>query len=197
MTSLWELPIREYRENYGLTAMVETGTYKGHGVLAGLSAGYAPIVTCDLHGGFSAKPFFSPFPDDGLESVVTFFIGASTEMLPGMLAVVRDSPRALIFLDAHIDPSLFDGAVPKIGANPLPLPEELAIIRSTRDTSRDVIVIDDLQLYVKGYWIGPEWAERWGLPREPRYQSVEEITSLFPGHTPAVQHDKALVLVPR
>ena len=191
MSLLSEYPIAAYKRRYGLQGAVETGTFRGVSTLAALAAGFRPIMTVDV------EAFDTDISLPGeRESGIYRFIGPSTQHLPRMLDAVKDM-RALIFLDAHCNPNLFDGGVEANNLDPLPLHKELEIIFGLRDVSRDVIIIDDMHLNVLVHW-QERYASDWGLPKPP-FKTVQDLKDLFPGHDGTVHtpSDSALVLLPK
>ncbi len=191
MSTLKEYPIKRYRTRYGLQAMLETGTFRGVSTMAAHRAGYRPIATVDV------EPFNTAeaLPTER-ESGIYRFIGSSVDLLPRMLDVVAEH-RALIFLDAHGDPTLFDGTVASNNHNPLPLPRELDVIFAHRDVSRDVIIIDDMHLNVHDRWRA-RYGTDWNFP-EPTFRSAGALAVLFPNHDAKLHtpSDTALVLLPK
>lgn len=195
MSSLWQHPIQQWRTQYGLTAMLETGTYRGNSVIAALTAGYERVVTCEV----DSRSLSIARVRIGDDARVTFFLGESIIHLPAMLLSIADQP-ALIFLDAHVHPSQFDSASSDVQvADLLPLPREIDLIISNRDCSRDVVIVDDLHLYTRERWIGPERAAQWELPTTPPpWLTAQDIAAKFPLHRSYVSHGlSALVLRPQ
>mgnify|MGYP001580137173 FL=1 len=182
--------IAEMRRRHGLTAMVETGTYKGASVFAALEAGYEKVLTCE------ATPLFVDNLRPHVDARVTMFAEPSATALPKMLDLAVDD-RVLFWLDAHCDPlRCWDWRAPAMpGLDVLPLPRELALIRARRgDAERDAFIIDDLNLYVRQFWVGGEWAALWGLG-PPAFETVRDLIDLLPRHDCHVEHG-ALVAVP-
>jgi len=203
MSTLKDFPVAEYRQTYGLQVMVETGTYLGASVLTALEAGFETIASCELAPMFTARArqtLLTKGPRDW-ENRVTLFTARSVDWLPEILPKIEDLGRALFFFDAHVDPALFDGKItpsPAPEEQLLPLPKELEILLGARDVAHDVIIIDDLHLYVQKRWIGIEWAAKWGLPTtQPPYQTEMDLVKLFPGHESLIVDGlSALILRP-
>jgi len=185
MSRLRYLYIDRYKVKYNLKAMIETGTHIGDGVLDALAAGYTPIFTCDVEGGFRKLRSF--------EDNVHQYIGRSTICLPEMLRDAGPDP-ALIFLDAHCDPYLFDGSLTNTdGGDPMPLLSELVLLHQFRDLSKDVIIIDDLHIYTDEYRKGSGVRPEWNL-LSPPFSTAKEmgkiiVAKYIPDHTFRAVHE--------
>lgn len=201
MSTLGGFPIAEYRERYGLSAVAETGTYLGASVISALLAGYELVVSCELEPKFverASSRLDEAVPD--WRSRARLFEGQSVSALPEMLRAIAGR-AALFFLDAHVDPSLFDGAVaPRPAVRQQSLLDELEVVITQRDVSRDVIIVDDLHLCTRERWVGDEQARIWRLP-PPQFKTAVALAALFPLHVWRVVRsvavpDPALVLLP-
>ena len=196
-------PIHDYRSMYGLTAFIETGTCFGASVLKAMAAGYAEAFSCEISpelvAQFAASPQITPYVDK-----VRLYTGSSALLLPRMLQDAAAHPRALIYLDAHSDPSLFRANIVSTANDVpslMPLMPELAALKEHRDIRRDVIVIDDLHLICPPYWTGPDRPELppMALPRQPLFASAADLAAEFPDHTWKVVNaeDWTLLLTPK
>ena len=83
---------------------------------------------------------------------VFFYNDFSTEALKRIVPILKKDVPVFFFLDAHFPDADFNGAsyeetILKFKDQAMPLWDELKIIRSARDTSKDVFVIDDWKIY--------------------------------------------------
>lgn len=195
-------PIHDYRSVYGLTAFIETGTCFGESVVKAMEAGYTEAFSCEigpeLVAQFAAVLRYAPYADK-----VHLYTGSSALLLPRMLQDASAHSRALIYLDAHSDPSLFRVGVASTAhdlPSLMPLMPELAALKN-RDIRRDVVVIDDLHLICPPYWTGPNRPELppMALPRKPLFASAAALAAEFPDHTWEVveAEDWTLLLRPK
>ncbi|MEK7706050.1 MAG: hypothetical protein AAB426_13905, partial [Myxococcota bacterium] len=179
-------PIDAYREEYGLTAFIETGTNYGASVIKAMKAGYAEVFSCEI-GPELVEKVKASLRNEPFAERVHLYTGSSAVLLPRMLEDAASHARALIYLDAHSDPALFGlniASTAKDLPSLMPLMPELAALKSGRDTRRDVIVIDDLHLICPPYWTGPDRPElpAMALPRQPLFASTEALAAEFPHH---------------
>ena len=185
MGNVCRFPILQWRLEYGLEAMGETGTGDGTAVIAALEAGYPLVVTVDAYYANRAR---ARIPS----SCVHWFTGESVDALPAMLEVVG-ARRALWWLDAHL-PEHY-GPAAGFARTPL-LAEVGALVNATGSHRGDVFLCDDTRLYGMPADDGqlPEDI----LPANPR--DLEQICALLhPTHR--VLHDPRdtgyLVALPR
>lgn len=139
MTSLHALAdkIKELKTQYDLNTFVETGCWKGDGVLTTLFLDFEQIYTCDIQ-------------KTCADAVCTRFINFSEritvsheESVPFLEKTFNKlkSKSCFVWLDAHF-PELHGGEPTSSG---FPLLEELDIIRKFIDV-RSVILIDDIRV---------------------------------------------------
>jgi hypothetical protein len=147
MGYLCRQPLREWRKQFGLEAVVETGTWKGEGVSTALDAGFPLVVTVDVKPTAEARALMDAPSGDAL---VMWYTGkTSLQAMNRMLAAVAGK-RVLWWLDAHL-PERYNAKAPR---TPL-LAEVTAIVKSPRDHSGDVFVADDMRLYGRECADGP------------------------------------------
>jgi len=199
MSRLIDFPLRQYIDKWHLAQFIETGTFEGAGIKEVIDEGITNIFSCDV------QDFFIKDPVKFSESVnVNLYIGRSVDLLPKMLKDATDDP-ALIFLDAHCDPKLFRGFLKDIDTDdgdPLPLLTEVKVLTENRDISNDVIIVDDLHLYVKEMAV--QRFDGWKTKLPPiQFKTVKEykaaINGFFPNHDAKVMriHDVSLLLTPK
>lgn len=120
---------------FGLTAFIETGTYRGD-TLWPLLDGFEALISIELDDALHVAAT-ERFKD---QTHVSLLRGNSAEMLKQAVSMVEDSP-ALVWLDAH-----FSGVGTAFGGTNTPVYDELdAIFASNRP--RDVVLIDDLRCF--------------------------------------------------
>jgi hypothetical protein len=187
MGDLGAHPIRVYKEKYGLTAMLETGTGHGSGVNVGVRSGFTKILTCEID-----RDNWNRAMDENVSPFIHFihfYLGDSVEVLPTMLDQLNGE-RLLIWLDAHLGEAPIDKR--------LPLEKELQILTSKRDCSKDVIIVDDLRLYDRTLW-GPNAFNIYKHVKNPEMNiSKEEIEGFFLNHKIIIstKNEGALVFLP-
>ncbi len=185
MGSLGAHPIKEYREKYGLTAMLETGTGHGEGANIGVRSGFTKVLTCEID-----KDNWNRAMDESNRSpFIQFYLGDSVKMLPTMLDQLNEE-KLLIWLDAHLGEAPTDKR--------LPLEKELQILTSKRDCRKDVIIVDDLRLYDRTLWDGAFNVFE-HVKNPEMIISKEEIEGFFLNHKIIVstKNEGALVFLPR
>lgn len=178
MSHLHNLPIKEFKEMFGLDAILETGTRDGTSIDAGIEAGYKLITSCDIDKGMyeNAVKDYRKYPG------VKLFLGDSATVMTEMLKTVKGK-KTLFWLDGHISEPFEQSKYKKKYA--LPLQSEIDIIKKTRNIDNDVIIIDDLNFYFREFHHGIEWWTRTITPTgalpEPEVP-IYELTKRFPNH---------------
>lgn len=202
MGELRRHPIARWRTKYGLLALVETGTWRGDGVLAGLTAGYPRIITVDVdpkafeRTGRRVQAKHGPKAMARVEPV----LGDSAEVMPEVLRQLGSVPT-LFWLDAHYPAQYSDST----GRDHPLLAEVRAIVQAPRDHSRDVLVADDLRIYgIRGH-SGPlprrsdgrAGTRKVELETAPQEELHEVMELLEPTHTVAFDRRDGCYLVAR
>jgi hypothetical protein len=151
MTHLTVIPIKQYREQYGLTLFVETGCQEGEGMTFANQCGFDEhfLFSCDIR----------------QEAV-----DATHQLLPGSFIMNSDSltfletilPQipgpTLFWLDAHF-PAFY--AVKETSETRWPLFAELELIKTLKpNIEKDVIICDDMRMLIS--------------PRNPNY-TLDEV----------------------
>lgn len=111
-----------------------------------------------------------------LGSVVKIYNGYSKDQFIPLLDDLNDDPT-LFWLDAHFPNSDYHG-VP-YNSEPddskrIPLKIELEILKNKRDISKDVIIMDDLRIYVDRNYEAGSWEFRAAAGADG-YEFIEEI----------------------
>jgi hypothetical protein len=173
MGNLSSIPIREYRINFGLTCFVETGTAGGGGVDTGIRAGFTNLLSCEID-----KKYYEETINrfKGMRGVKIFY-GASVNVLPCMLSLCANS-NILFWLDAHLpinEQKLKSSLV-------FPLESEIEVIKSIRDISEDVFIIDDLVLYDRSLRSESFDLSRYTNKKEDSLINKETLCGYFDSH---------------
>jgi hypothetical protein len=132
---------KETLQKYMNPVFLETGTFKGGGVKLALSCGFSKIVSIEI------DPTLHSAVDKEFDSLGNVFIhlGDSVRELPFLLQFIKYP--ITFWLDAHIQESAV------VGNYPVPLIQELEILKKYRHGMHDTIMVDDRRLFGKGgYW---------------------------------------------
>lgn len=151
MGHLAAFDVPAYRQAYGLTQFVETGTGCGDSLLHALSCGFASCasIECDALTAAYARGRIAA------ETIrqASILEGDSVALLPRLAQHLRPAPT-LWWLDAHFPGSYrgvaIDAKAPR--AETMPLQSELYAICANRDVTRDVFLMDDLRIYERGHF---------------------------------------------
>jgi len=187
----------EYINKYKCTTFVETGTGKGFGLAYAMQFPFEKFYSIEIIELLyrDAKDFFKSIRNKDLSLL-------HTDSLTGMKEIMKMVPKKtsiLFWLDAH-----FPGADFQIGSyddeHPknikLPLMYEIELILSTRPHSKDVFIIDDLNIYEEGvYELGNStMRSKLGYPSlNSLYHLVEKSHNV----TKIYRHQGSLVLTPK
>lgn len=148
MGSLTRFKLADYIRDYDLDTLFETGTFRGDGVQYALDAGFEKVYSTEI----MSELFAANRERFAGDSRVTLFHGDSPSILDENVGSLEGN--VLYWLDAH-----YPGAEAKLleyndssraDETRYPLPAELAAIKDRRDPSRDIILIDDLRMYLDG-----------------------------------------------
>lgn len=142
MGSFMALPVETWIAQFNLDAFVETGTYLGAGIAC--ARGFRRLTefhSVELKRDFYQNATYMFYGDPR----VKIWYGNSPEQLPEILSLPSLEDKQILFwLDAH-HPKFY-------GHNEgtkLPLEAELLIIADKRPRNNDVIIIDDLRMYIE------------------------------------------------
>lgn len=142
---------------YSIKYYVETGTGVGECLKYVLNYDLEEFHSIEIH------PKLYESAKSKLENISNckIHLGNSYEILPIILQKIT-SPT-LFFMDAHFPGADFgySGYGSESDYNKrLPLENELKVISKFKDTSKDVILIDDLRIYEDGPFAGGNWDAR-------------------------------------
>lgn len=137
MSTLREAPIAEFvthlRDRFGLSTLVETGTFEGDSTLWAAER-FANVITIDIRDDDRATAHLRCRDHQNID----FLLGDTREWLPDVVASL-DVP-ALFWLDAHAAPGLFGDK------NDWPVLDELEAIFTS--PYRNFILIDDAHCFL-------------------------------------------------
>jgi hypothetical protein len=139
MTHLIATPIKQYREQYGLSLFVETGCQDGEGMSFAKKCGFDEhfLFSCDIR---------QEAVDSAYRLLPEAFI-MNTDSLTFLETLLPRLPGPTLFwLDAHF-PAFYD--VEETSETRWPLFKELELIRALKpNIERDVIICDDMRMLV-------------------------------------------------
>lgn len=186
--------LEEYINTYGCKHFIETGTGIGTGLQYAKQFSFLKLFSIEymkeLYNGCLLR-----FKGDNRITLLNTDSITGLEQILGEL----DSTPILFWLDAHFPGADFNyNSYHHYSDNKklhMPLKDEIELITTIRDTSKDVFIIDDLRIYEKGnYQLGSwEFYDLYGGG------GVEFITSALPNHkvTRDYRHQGFLILTPR
>ena len=130
LTNIMKHNFKEYLN----PVFIETGSFQGNGIRAAQKAGFEKIISIEL-----SEMYYNYCVDKFKDcDNVTLYHGDSTELLPGILKDIDE--RCTFWIDAH-----YSGGETAMGRLPVPLMEELLIIRGHHRKDH-TIIIDDMRL---------------------------------------------------
>jgi hypothetical protein len=152
MGSIHKHNLKDLINRYELTVFVETGTFRGRGVIHALNFDFKEIHSIELLNPYyqAAKLLFNSIDN------VYIHPGRSDKVLSSILP--RIEGRILFWLDAHLPSNHIPGLYSQ--ETELPLVNELKVIKDCRDISGDVFIIDDLRIYLDGPFENGNWPRK-------------------------------------
>lgn len=154
MGSIHKFDLATYKTAKNLTNYVETGTGEGMCLSHAKTFDFSRYVSIEIHEDIHQKAV-QKFPNDEI------LLGNSYEKLKQILPSL--SGNTLFFLDAHFPGADFHYAAYtdcKDYDTRLPLEKELSLLVEYRKGYNDVIIIDDLRIYMNGPFYGGNWPLR-------------------------------------
>ena len=140
MGDLRKHPIEQWRKDYNLDVLVETGTYKGAGIRTALRFGFEQVYSIELN-----RTYYDKAVHDFQDDPVTLILGDSINEM-GPLALQIKDKKVLFWLDAHL-PSITGYKKEHTEDTKFPLELELIEIIKNKDISDDIFLMDDLRMY--------------------------------------------------
>ena len=149
MGALAHFDVGSLMARYGLLHFVEAGTGRGEGLAHAARFAFRTLRSCEVLPAL-AEAAAEAFAADRR---VTVFRNDSAAFLRVACTVVPQDEPILFWLDAHFPGA--DYGLASYGAEPdeaarLPLPYELEAIRDLRPAGTDIILCDDLRVWVDG-----------------------------------------------
>jgi len=135
--------------NYSCTQFLETGTGLGTGLSYACKFPFNKLISIEIVESLYIKCKDKFKEDDRVILINDSSMGGLTKAI----SLLDESP-CLFWLDAHFPGADFNlngyDYMKEVEEIHMPLVKELNLIHSNRDTSKDVFILDDLQLYYPG-----------------------------------------------
>jgi hypothetical protein len=170
----YPVKLKKMLQAFGIKNFVETGTGTG-------SSMDAVLLTeeVEIHYGneLNDKLFAQLMHKYSENENVVLYSGYSEDCMAEILSELNDSPT-LFWLDAHFPDVAWgeDGGDYTVGDDQkrLPMETELRIMKENRDLSNDIIIMDDLRIYVDRNYEAGSWEMRSSAGADG-YDFVEEL----------------------
>ncbi len=151
MGTITKFNLQMYIDKYNSKNFIETGTYTGIAVDYAIQFKFDTILSIELIKDFADK-CKEKFKNNTNVTIINDTSVNGLSVLP--------SGNSIFWLDAHL-PNFYR---PEYNGNYLsdistPLQKELELIKSIRDISQDVFIIDDLRIYERGPFEQGEWLD--------------------------------------
>jgi hypothetical protein len=177
MGSLSACSVDTLRRQYHCLHFIETGTGMAAGIGHARTFPFDSLVTMDIETSLCALAHRA-FRDDPR---IRIYNAESQTVLPIVLEHIPRDEAILFWLDAHFPGADYDIRSPRAEWRDhirLPLETELKIIKAFRPADRDVILCDDLRIYLDGEF------ETGNIPEEyravcPRHRGIEFVYEIF------------------
>lgn len=195
MGELYLHNLDDYITKYGCSVFVETGTGKGVGLSTALKFPFKKLYSIEI-----MESLFLECLEKFKEDRVEILNESSIEGLKVVLEKIEEESSAFFWLDAHFPGADFhlnsyDYLIdqPKLHK---PLKNEIQIISGGRDTSKDVFIIDDLQIYEEGPYelLNQEFVNKYG---SFGLDFIEDCFSESHTFTRDYRHQGFLILTPK
>lgn len=166
------IDLKEVLNYFNIKNYVETGFGDG----TSLKDVYAVDSSLEFYGIDLDESMCDRLKNSDIGHAVKIYNGYSKDQFPPLLKDVNNNPT-LFWLDAHFPNSDYHG-VP-YNSEPdetkrIPLKVELEILKSERDLTQDVIIMDDLRIYVDRNYECGSWELRAAAGADG-YSFIEEI----------------------
>ena len=165
MGTLSSFDVVDYIIGYDLEYYFETGTGVGECIEFALQYPFKEFYSVDIDEDLieAARQKFA-----STNKKLNLFTGTSEDILSEYVPTLPKGSPTMFFLDAHFPGADFqkmsyEESIRTYKEIAFPLKEEINIIQSVRDTSKDVIIIDDWRLYEPGnvYEDNSTWQYSW------------------------------------
>lgn len=162
----------EVLARYMNPVFIETGTYRGNGVLLAKASGFKRIISIELDPERMANARIALASIQGVE----LYEGDTLDILPKILAELEE--RATIFLDAH---PIGAADTCMVGKRKWPLTEELRLIATNSKRKDHTLLIDDINEMVL-FETSRDELDALVLAINPTYKLAVEPTFCGPVH---------------
>jgi len=189
MGELHRFDLQPFVEKFNLKTYFETGTGKAVSLRHALRFSFDDYFSVDIDSELIEEASYLKKECVNL----TLIEGFSKDAIRDIVPVLDNQKAVLFFLDAHFPGADFhkisyENSIRKYKKDAFPLLGEIQLIKSLRDTSKDMFIIDDLMLYEMGdygcFQEGVFWKYEWlqkelGLETssEPIYEAFENTHS--------------------
>jgi len=168
-------------DRYGLLHFVETGTGSGEGLDYATQNAFLDCHSCEIERDLAKKAQHKHLHDP----TMCVWNLPSAQFLEDVLPTIPKGEPILFWLDAHFPGA--DYGIRSYGAGPeeqrLPLKAELDLIRQWRPLGHDVILVDDLRIWIDGPFA------HGGLPANVRPFCPKQRDASFFGNMFGTTHD--------
>lgn len=148
MGELYLHNLQNYIDQYNCKYFIETGSGKGTGITHALKYNFEKLYSIEI-----IEDLYNYCNSKFRDSRLSFINDNSINGLSSILNLVDEKP-CLFWLDAHFPGADFHynsydhlSEVPELHK---PLKQEINLIKNLRPLSKDVFIIDDLQIYEEG-----------------------------------------------
>tara|TARA_R100001530_G_C4296055_1_gene149255 strand:- start:116 stop:721 length:606 start_codon:yes stop_codon:yes gene_type:complete len=195
MGELFIHDLNPYLDAYGCDVFVETGTGKGTGLLHALRYRFKELYSIEI-----MKELFEECQKNITDPRIHLLNTNSIEGLKTILGELDPGIPTLFWLDAHFPGADFHfNSYDHLSDQPelhKPLREEIKLVASYRPNCKDVLIIDDLQIYEEGPFEIQmrDFKEKYG---EDGLDFVEEAFGETHNFTRDYRHQGFLILTPK
>jgi len=185
--------LNEFISKHNLKVFIETGTGRGNGVAYARDLTFEKIYSFEL-----LVELYKVVKEKYVgDERINLMLGSSINSMMKVLPKINIDKGILFWLDAHF-PGLDEVENPKpldvCTQLKLPLEEELRYIKNLRKDSKDVIIIDDIKIYMDGPF------ELGNLPDRDKSLNLNFVYELFEDtHDIKIlyNHDGYMILEPK
>jgi hypothetical protein len=161
MGQITAFDLADLKDKYNISNYVETGTGEAVSLQYALQFEFNNYYTIDIDEDLIQRAWIVY---GGLNNV-NFICNLSKNALSDLMPKLSTDPT-LFFLDAHFPGADFhkisyEESLRTYMNDAFPLKDEIFIIKSGRDISNDVFVIDDFSLYEEGQYDAAVWRYQW------------------------------------
>lgn len=201
MGQITSFDLTNFINDFKCNVYFETGTGEGVSLEYVLKYPFEKLYSVDIDGDLisAAMDKFKNFNN------IQLIHDYSSKALETYVPTIPMDSRILFFLDAHFPGADFhkityEESIRQFKKDAYPLEDEINIIKKSRNTSNDVIIVDDLKLYEDGEFEHPNWEYKWlqdelnlNINSKFIYEAFRE-THIF---TKDYRHQGYLILTPK